>query len=371
MIAIVLFNSIAIYRASSGTMIAYRTWEYSDERLCDPQFIHGGSQMILRLFGQEKCFILNTSNFSFEAIFLLPQMSTAAPYQEGSDQTFYTFFGSKLDLLTLENCEIREDIRGMEPWSVDARPSCDETCKERLSPISNLKEIYSSSSQLQFKVTLKPGPITNILGRMDHGQPFVVLSIYTANWSLIQTIVIPPYKDSHDRTPTSTHYIDAVLLADPPRMAVISERLLMIWRLPEDPGRGISLDIAWSFPDERKREWKSCIHNQLYFLLSNEKPPQHVGPVFSGETTEHALRGVMELIKIHQVADTDIRNAILQYIGSIINNHPDSKNRVLYHICNTWSEDGSNSIEQFVEALFVSEYGRWLPNTDIDQHKIL
>ncbi|KAF9090589.1 hypothetical protein BGX27_002220, partial [Mortierella sp. AM989] len=369
MIAVVLFNSIAVYRASSGTMIASRMWDYNGKRFCDPLFINEGRQVMIRSSGQEECFTLNVSDLSFEATFLLPQMSTAASFQEGSGQTLYTFFGSNLDLFRLEDYRVREDWE-MKPWSVDARPSCDETCKKGLSPISNPKEIYSSSFQLFFRVALEPGSITNIFGGVDQGHPSVVLSIYNTNQILLQTLTIPSYKDSHNHSTTSTHYTDAVLLVNPPRLAVVSKRLLMIWKLPENPGTDLSLDLAWGFPDEGKRKWKSCIHHELYFLLDDKEIPQHVDPVFSSFSAEYVLQGVMGLIKIHQVADTDICNAIIQYSGSIINNHPGTKDHVLYNICNTWSEDSSNSIERFVEALFVSEHSRWLPSTDVEQHKI-
>ncbi|KAF9356967.1 hypothetical protein BGX26_004434 [Mortierella sp. AD094] len=331
MIAIVRSNSITIYCASSGTIITSRTWEYNGERLCDP---------------------------SLSAV------------------TLCTFFGSKLDLFRLEDCEINLDIREKEPWPIDPAPRYDDTCGDRPSPLSNVQKDYLSSSQLHFQVASQPGPVTNILGRVDQEQPSVVLSIYNAQRCLLQTLVIPPYKDSQGHIPTSTRYTDPFLLDDPPRLVVVSRRLIMIWKLPENAGEGPSLDLAWGFPDERKREWKQCIHHQLHFHLgdnceTNENSPQCVNPVFSRETAESVLDGVMELIHIHQESDAAMRNAILQYFNSILNNHPDSRNCVLNRICNGWSIANSNSIERFLEALFESEHGRWIPSADMDQDKNL
>ncbi|KAF9398390.1 hypothetical protein BGX21_007858 [Mortierella sp. AD011] len=241
------------------------------------------------------------------------------------------------------------------------RQVCGDQCKDRLVPLDQQPKELKTPSGMDFKVEIQ----------RNRGSRVVVST--SSNKEL--TLILPSSGVGHD----ADEYRCAVFLPDRLRLVVISDTLVTIWSLPETSDDDYTLLLAWNklkndgFWDPMCRSWYTCAHSQVNASGQAEDGENNQDKKFCFPRTERAfcheqserfLFALKSLIHIYAKGDKICKDAILRYVGSHINNYPDTDDRsksVLAKICMYWDHNSHNKYEQFLKALLESPFGRWIP----------
>ncbi|KAI7831330.1 hypothetical protein BC939DRAFT_226889 [Gamsiella multidivaricata] len=371
--AIGLQKVITIYCAETGAIRgSFRLPEFCDH-IIDIAFVHGDAQMLVSTDGRGDDtnrhgigLIVDAFNLTITNRFSIMNSWRPRPTGITFNDNLFCASESTLDLVRLQD-------RIFQPYSQPDSTACDEQCKSKLVPLNQQQPTkFRAPSGMQFKVRMH-----------RKGGPHVVISAFSSNGLPSKNFTLPK---SNNRRGDGWDYKCAAIPKDRSHLVVISDTFVTIWGLPATLHDDYTLLLAWKMLENddfwtwKCEFWYTCPHRQIYAGKhatakedddnTSRKIKELFSPrverVFCSKEPQRFLLALHSLIGMFVDGDQNCKNAILQYVGSQINNYPnpaDQRQSVLANICQAWNLMVHDDYKQFLKALLQSSFGHWIPLT--------
>ncbi|KAF9963841.1 hypothetical protein BGZ70_007155 [Mortierella alpina] len=283
MFAVLSGNLISINEMASGTEI--RSTRLQGYSFAEVRFIQDDTQLLVQssntcseFQGEHYGLILDASGLFIVAQILIPGYYVDVQKSLGADDKFYAAHGSRLHRFQLEDLILK-------PYSQPYIPSCDETCKDDLTALGDLRTTYKARNGLQFTAKWEQD---------QRSATAAVITMTAGDGLRVTRLLVPFEKHSSDGRV-------AVFLDKLHRLLVADGDIIMIWALPESEHG----DLTLLFLGSRQGEWGTCQHQQLLCrdrTLDLDQPAtvQHllVEPPYSRSDSKYFLAGFERLFNL-------------------------------------------------------------------------
>ncbi|KAF9350524.1 hypothetical protein BGX26_011317 [Mortierella sp. AD094] len=356
-------NQITFYYTETGCQFGSLKIPGYYQVVLDITFTQDDSQLLIILNGSndenipdQEGLIVDVASLTMIGRFIVNNLSKSKQSQRTLKDNILCVSGSSLDLVKLEDSLIQT-------FSIP-KQVCTDRCKSELVPLKLEPGWTPTMSGLQFEVKTSSA-----------GKPGVVVSARSSDGHAGSVFTIPSFSGLGR---FGRGYLCAAIPGRYSRLMVASDSFITLWGLPITLDGEYDLLLAWKaqsdvFWDQGSDYWYSCPHGQIYAVENYQDDNGNqdkvffcprVERVFCDEESQLFLDALEILASMYVRGDTALRDGILRYVGSHINNYPNPKDRsesVIAHLCKTWSPAVHDIYEVFLKALLRSPTGQWIP----------
>ncbi|CAO3570194.1 unnamed protein product [Mortierella alpina] len=388
-----------------GNVISTRWTEYGvavafmDGARSNPAFMADSSSDILlplsppdEMYGRSQLgIIMDATTLSLTG---RDRVSTPFLLQEGQQFRFktidgrryiYSVYGSKLSLVGL-------DAITLKPYAMSTG-TCGQRCfeeqsaiRDRIIPGAGSTCDFVMPSGLRFGITFPTTP--TVEWSQGSGRQSISVSVSNGQITLSEALRIPAAFMGD--IPVERLEYKVAMNTNRQEMVVYSDVLVMVWSLPTTLHGPFNLLLTWwtqliPFQVKARPDWywtsvTQCTHGQYYLSITEMDSDYndvvvdmmllHTPDAFSYSNSVQFLDGILVLIEVFGSADEAFRAEIIRYVGHHLNMYPnpdDLLESVLAKICQSVTQRTYSKYAAFLQVLFDSPHGRWVPRPDFEE----